>query len=131
MKLATVLLLSSGGLVEWLGKQRAGVLLLIGAAMLGWIGNEAIDRTIGTVGSNLREHEERLDTLESWVVHHDSTVTQPGLAGISDNATAVRETNRLLQAIDSTLSINQAMVHQLYCDRWPTRCNLSPGGGVP
>lgn len=124
----SVLLAAPGGLLEALGRQRAGILLLIGALGTGV--------TIGAVGvrwlSDYGTHEARIAELEDWRTIHEDTVTAPGLARIET-------TEERIDSLFREVVMIRAMTYQMYCHQWPSRCEARPSrqngpdaeGGTP
>lgn len=58
---------------------------------------------------------ERMAIVEDWQVVHDSTVTAP-------QTEAIQDLRRRVSAIPEI----QRMVYELWCDRFPDRCQATP-----
>lgn len=134
-KLAWIILASPISFFERLGKKEAGLAVIIGLLSIGYTANEVIDRTVGSVATVLEEHEDniersaaridtlssRADSVDSWIETHERTVSAPGLRDIARN-------QQMTDSILRDFGIMREMIYQLYCDRWPERCQSIPSG---
>ena len=104
-----------GQLLIDLGKRRSGILVLIGALAVGWTSHSIAAQYIGGLGSL----EPRVVSLEEWRRVHTDSVQAVGEARIDQlESNQLSNTNTLLRI--------ETMVFELYCDRWPERCESHP-----
>jgi hypothetical protein len=121
------LALSTSGILDALGRQKAGLLLLIAALTLGAGSGAASVLWL----SDFRTWGPRIAALEQRMEAHVDTVSTPGLARI----TALERRQEEFRAIwdrewnieaGGRLAIMAEQTHQVYCGTFPERCRSVP-----
>jgi len=101
--------------LQTLGARKAGIMLLVGAIVVGWTARALAEEFLGGIGG----FGPRITALEEWrIVHEDSTTVR------TLERLVTLEQDQSLRG--ETLDNVERMVYQLYCDRWPERCESTP-----